>query len=365
MSKKTLIALACLAGVGSASAQVASTGGGAVTSSFVTLFGVIDAAAQYGDGSIDNNTRLVSGAHTSSRLGFRGVEDLGGGLGAGFWLEIGLNADDGTGQASNTNNQPSGAGVAGAGVSFNRRSTVSLMGTDWGELRIGRDYVATFRNRDQVDPFGTVGVGQNQADNGSIVGVTSTRASNMIGYFLPANRLGGFFGEAQYYLGETPGNSDGDGWQARLGYGTSMWGIALAGAKTRYTQSATLGDTTVWNVGAHLDFGWTRFSAGYYRDEVDRIGGLKATGYLVGAVVPIRNDVIRASYSSYGTDAAGDPTARKLAIGYVHNLSKRTAAYATYAHIDNRGTSAVGLGGSSTASGANSDGFDIGLKHSF
>ena len=59
------------------------------------------------------------------------------------------------------------------------------------------------------------------------------------------------------------------------------------------------------------------------------------------------------------------PATRKLAVGYVYNLSKRTAAYATYAHVDNRGTAAVGLGGSTTAAGRNSDGFDIGLKHSF
>ena len=99
MNKQTVIALACLAGAASASAQVGSTGAGPVTSSSVNLFGVVDAAAQFGDGSINDNARLVSGANTASRVGFRGVEDLGGGLGAGFWLEIGVNADDGTGQA--------------------------------------------------------------------------------------------------------------------------------------------------------------------------------------------------------------------------------------------------------------------------
>src|SRR6185369_9361353 len=109
------------------------------------------------------------------------------------------------------------------------------------------------------------------------------------------------------------------------------------GAKTNYTQSATIGDTKVWNVGAHLDFGWTRFSAGYYEDKVERTVGVKATGFLLGAVIPLRNDQIKVSYSSYGTDEAGDPTARKLAIGYVYAISKRTSAYATYAHVDNKG----------------------------
>ena len=362
MKKHGVFALAGLACAFGASAQVGGTGAGAVTSSNVTLFGVVDAAVAWGDGSVNSNTRLVSGANTASRLGFRGVEDLGGGLGAGFWLEMGVNADDGTGQASNSNNQPSGAGVGGAGVSFNRRSTVSLMG-DWGELRLGRDFVATFRNRDQVDPFSTSGVGDNQADAGSIVGVTSTRASNMIGYFLPAHRLGGFFGEAQYYMGENAGNSDGDGFQARLGWAGGNFGIAGAYGKTKYTQSATIGDTEVWNVGVHYDFGFARLSAGYYDDRVKQAVERKATGYLVGAVVPFGASVFKASFSSYDIKDTG--ATRKLALGYQYNLSKRTAAYATYAHVDNRGQAAVGLNGSTTEPGKNSDGVDIGLKHSF
>ena len=78
-----------------------------------------------------------------------------------------------------------------------------------------------------------------------------------------------------------------------------------------------------------------------------------------------RNALIEDCELSTRTDAAGDPTAKKLAVGGVYNLSKRTAAYATYAHLENKGPSAVGLNGSSTATGKNSDGFDLGLKHTF
>jgi len=370
MRKLGFIALAAMACATGAFAQVASTGQGPVSSSTATLFGVVDAAYSYGDGSNNHVQKLVSGANTSSRLGFRAFEDLGGGLAAGAWLEAGVNNDDGTGTASSTNNQATTAAPAGTqGLTFNRRSTVSLISADWGELRLGRDYTATFRNRDQTDPFTTNGVGANQANAGSIVGVTSTRASNMVGYFLPAARLGGFFGELQYYMGENASNAvnpvDGSGWQGRLGYNNGPFGIALAGGWTSYQQTATTGDFDMWNIGGHFEFGFGRVTAGYFEDKLKQFQTLKATGYIVGVIVPWGVTDLKASYSSYGTDAAGDPKSDKIAVGVVYNLSKRTAAYATYAHVDNRGPAAVGLNGSSTAPGSNSDGFDIGLKHSF
>src|SRR5205085_4224819 len=129
--KKSLIALAVMAAAGAASAQ-----------SSVTLFGIVDAAVSRYDsgGSGDAVTKLTNSGYNSSRLGFRGTEDLGGGTSASFWLEAGLANDDGQGAATNSNNQASGAGAAVAGrqgLTFNRRSTVSLSG-GWGEGRLGR-----------------------------------------------------------------------------------------------------------------------------------------------------------------------------------------------------------------------------------
>ena len=84
--KKSLVALAVLAASGAAMAQ-----------SSVTLFGVVDAGYAVGNGSISNKTQLRNSGYNSSRLGFRGVEDLGGGMKAGFHLEAGVNNDDGSG----------------------------------------------------------------------------------------------------------------------------------------------------------------------------------------------------------------------------------------------------------------------------
>ncbi|SEG97868.1 porin, partial [Variovorax sp. NFACC29] len=109
--KKTLTAFAALAVCGLASAQ-----------SSVTLFGVVDAGLTYqsttsrdtttGASVKQSKTSLGNSAYNSSRIGFRGTEDLGGGLAASFWLEAPITNDDGA-----------------TGIStFSRRSTVSLSG---------------------------------------------------------------------------------------------------------------------------------------------------------------------------------------------------------------------------------------------
>ena len=126
--KKSLLALAVLgAFAGVASAQ-----------SSVTLYGTIDLSAKYvkNTGS-DRRVSLSQDGINSSQLGFKGVEDLGGGLKAGFVLLSGINADTGTANAK----------------FWNRRATVSLMG-NFGEVRLGRDYTPTFWNNTIFDAFG-------------------------------------------------------------------------------------------------------------------------------------------------------------------------------------------------------------------
>ena len=347
---------------------------GASGGSSVTLFGIFDATLGYGTGSMANKTQLYSGGNSTSRLGFRGVEDLGGGMGASFWLEAGLNVDDGTGQSTNINNQPSGSTSVG-GLTFNRRATVSL--TDfWGELRLGRDFTAHYRNRTDVDPFDNNGVGNIQPNAGTIAGPTSTRASNMVGYFLPAN-LGGFFGEVQYYMGENasgspnylvgnPNADDGDGYSGRLGYASGPFAIAVAAGKTKFAQTASTGDIDSANIGASWDFGVVDVSAGYYRDKVNQFLPVTATGYVVGAIVPVfAFDQLKIAWSSYGTDAPGDPQARKLSLGYVYNLSKRTALYASYGHVANSGGSSVAVNGGITGPNQSAWGYDLGMRHRF
>jgi predicted porin len=356
--KKSLIALAVMAAAGAASAQ-----------SSVTLFGIVDAALTIGRGTVSDRTQITDSGYNSSRLGFRGTEDLGGGMSASFWLEAGLNNDNGTGDPTNVNNQGAVASSGGTqGLTFNRRSTVSLAG-GWGEARIGRDYVPAFWNLTVFDPFGTNGVGTTATLG--LGHATAVRASNSVGYFLPPN-LGGFYGQAQYFLGENAENGaatedDGRGWGLRLGYGAGPFNVALGYTKTEYTVAGLNADVEALNIGGQWDFGMAKLMGQFVRDEV---AGVDAKGWLIGALVPVGAGEIRASYSTYRVDAVllpliDEPRVRKIALGYVHNLSKRTALYATYARVRNSGGSAVALGGSTTGVNESSSGFDLGVRHSF
>jgi predicted porin len=356
--KKSLIALAVLASfAGVASAQ-----------SSVTLFGIVDATLAHGSGSASNKTQLTNSGYNSSRLGFRGTEDLGGGMSASFWLEAGLNNDDGQGAATNSNNQATGAGAAVAGrqgLTFNRRSTVSLAG-GWGELRLGRDYTPQFWNLTVFDPFGTNGVGTTQTLNSIITGVTAVRASNSIGYFLPGN-LGGFYGQVQYYLGENNSNvankDDGTGYGLRLGFANGPFNVALALSRTKYAA----GDVQQNNVAGQWDFGVAKLMGEYSFDKNEAVTSGKGKGYLIGGLIPVGAGEIRLAYSRYKVElAAATPTAKKYALGYDYNLSKRTVLYATYAHVSNSGGSGQALNGATlTSPNDSSSGYDFGIRHAF
>lgn len=349
--------------------------------SSVTLFGIVDAAVTMGRGSTANRTQLTSGALSTSRIGMRGTESLGGGMTASFWLEAGINTDTGLGAPTNTNNQANGTGAAGAGtqgLTFNRRSTVSLTG-GWGELRLGRDYNPQFWNRNVFDPFGSVGVGASLAHidayglnpvgaggpyaRGAGVNGLGVRSSNSIGYFLPAN-IGGFYGQAQYYLGENARNGaatqdDGRGYGARLGYAAGPVNAAVAYQRSEFAA----GDVKSMNVGLSWDFGMAKAMALYSRDSVP---GQRDTSWVLGAVVPVGPGLLNASFSQLTSSTpTAAPRARKLAVGYVHNFSKRTAVYTTFARVANSQGQSIALGGATTAVNQSSTGLDLGVRHSF
>lgn len=336
--------------------------GAASAQSAVTLFGVLDANLALGRGTVADRDQIGHSGNQSSRLGFRGTEDLGGGMSASFWLEAGLNNDDGSGQLTNTNNQADGA-TGGKGLTFNRRSTVSLAG-GWGELRLGRDYAPQYWNLYFSDPFGGVGVGlpvtTGYLYRGITGGVGAVRASNSIGYFLPGN-LGGFYGQAQYSLGENQSNAvsnDGKGAGLRVGFANGPFNVGVATARTRYAG----GDTRQSNLFGTYDFGVAKVGASISRDRKDVVEG---QGWQLSSWVPLGAGQILAGFSRYETNQAGNPESKQLSLGYVHNLSKRTALYTTVARVKNSGGADYALNGSETAPNASSTGLDLGVRHNF
>ena len=375
--KKSLIALAALgAFAGAASAQ-----------SSVTLFGILDTgirAVRNGDGGTVKS--LTSDGLSSSRLGFRGEEDLGGGLKAGFWLEGRVGVD--TGDAGfNTSAAPSVANGNGANTTykfFNRRTTISLMGP-FGEVRLGRDYLPTFLNLAAFDAYGAVGLGNILNLTGSAAlnypagtlgsGGNLIRADNSVGYLLPAN-LGGLYGQVMAAMGEGTNQQNGNNGRyvgGRIGYAAGPFDVAAAYGNTRIPGND---DYRVWNLGGSFNFGVAKLSALYHRAE-DTPSGLARISqrlYGIGANVPLGQGEFRATYQrsdlSGGTVVGlrNEDDARQYAVGYIYNLSKRTALYTDVSRLQNRGGSLLTIPGGTGfnfTGGQNSTAFAAGVRHSF
>jgi predicted porin len=346
--KKSLIALAVLA----------AASGAAMAQSSVTLFGIVDAGVGRVSGGGHSVTGLTNSGIASSRLGFRGVEDLGGGLSAGFWLEGGMSNDTGTG---------AGGGAAGPGFEFKRRSTISLMG-NFGEVRLGRELTVGYVNSTAADVFGDNGVGASIGKN-HFAGVIETRKGNGISYILPSN-LGGIYGQVQYVFGETASNAaydkTGDYFGARVGYRNGPLDTAIAFAKGRGATAAQ--DADQFNIFASYDLGVVKPFIGFNQEKNKADVQTKFQSYLLGLTAPVGPGTVRLSYN-HVDQKNSDNDANKLAVGYVYDLSKRTALYGTYAHVNNKGAATFGAtpGGLTfvTPAGQNVNGYEFGVRHSF
>ena len=337
--KKSLLALAVL-GVfaGAASAQ-----------SSVTLYGTVDLSAKYvkNEGS-NRRLSLSQDGINSSQLGFRGIEDLGGGLKAGFDLLAGVNADTGT-----TNTK-----------FFNRRSVIKLIG-NFGEIRAGRDYTPTFWNNTIYDAFGTNGLGDS-SHVAQLLTATFVRADNQIEYFLPSN-LGGFYGQAMVAAAES--GPQGRYVGARVGFAAGPFDVAVAYG-TQRSAAPTGGDDKTLNVGGSYDFGFMKL-LGYI--DRDTQTGLKDTRGSISAVVPFGQSEVHVGYSRgkfTNSTANYSNTVWQLAATYQYNLSKRTAMYGTVVDLKNGNQAKNSVAGGSAITavptpGGSSKGFEMGMRHFF
>ena len=361
--KKSLIALAVLAASGAAMAQ-----------SSVTLYGVADAGVTYLNGA-DNWSGVTSGNNLTSRLGFRGVEDLGGGLKANFVIEGGFNLDNGDGASSYA------GAKAGEGFQFKRRSTVGLSG-GFGEVRMGRELTAAYNATARYDVFGSVGIGQSRlwADGGVVDAsanatavTTNQRISNALTYVSPD--FSGFKFGLNYGFGETTAsNSDSGYLGAGLMYdnGPLSLGLGLerlnSGANT-----VVASDIDAWSLGGSYDFGVAKLLAGYRQSTVD-IATVenKRNGYYLAVTAPVGPGLVRASYNRYENKYnGGKDKADQLSVGYVYGLSKRTSVYGTYSYLkqkDFNGVPAAAmytLGTGGLKDSGKQQGFQVGVSHSF
>jgi predicted porin len=296
--KKTLIALAAVAATGVAFAQ-----------SSVTIYGKVDVAVE----KVNGASASMASIH-GSRLGFRGAEDLGGGLQAKFHLEHRLRPDTGADASFN----PGGTSAAGvvtppSSTMWNGLSTVGLAGS-FGEVRLGRYYSANFLGaNNKPDPFGGDGQGALRA-----IGMQTTAA-----FIRTANIL--------HYSGSFSGVNVAVSTGLKEGAAKAHNSFALSYAKGPLdvgfgTDKGVPG--TLTNAYATYDLGVAKLALGL--GNLKNASNVKVEGLLIGATIPAGPGRVQVGVATAKNKTTGVKTNQKLGLGYVYPLSKRTFLETTF-----------------------------------
>ena len=330
--KKTLIALAVLAASGAAMAQ-----------SSVTLYGVVDANLTWEDNGAQSITRMDPSRLNGNRFGFRGVEDLGGGMSAIFQLESGFNLDTGA--------------SASATSFFNRLSFVGLTG-GFGTVKLGRQNNALYSNLGTFDPMGNALAG----DSASLFQYSGSRNDNVISYNYSAS---GFRGEVQYGLGEVAGNSSANRMVGGfLGYKMGPLDVVLTYQDTKNVANTDSAKVTL--LGGNYNFGVVKAFAAYSTEK--GLGTTDVRDLLLGLTAPIgAAGTAMVSYIKEDDRRNANRDSSLIAVGYKHDLSKRTALYTSYGQMKNDRNVANRAGGAAlvTPLGNTSKLFNVGVRHMF
>lgn len=324
----TLAALSCLAAVASAQS--------------VTIYGLLDLSVQHlrsGDASPNAGaslTRLADGTlyGPGSRLGFRVLEDLGGGLKAGGVMENGFFADTG--------------GLAQGGRFFGRQVFIFLT-SEWGELRMGRQYMLA----DEVLPYTSPVGGLTVLNPGSPytyaagtmpIFIDPNRVDNAVHYLSPV--FGGFRLQGMVAAGEGVN----DRYHAlKASYANGPINVAVAYEQSKARIVLPGGNSTVnkiFQVGGNYDFGVVRVFGGYQqaKDMTTGIGTQVGTltlpglnglvsemrSYNLGASMPVGATTFVANYAraKYSSSASGlDTNVSRYGFGATYQFSKQTAVY--------------------------------------
>jgi predicted porin len=321
--KKSLIAVAALAAVSAASAQ-----------SSLNVYGVADVMLSKDTVRADNppDAMLRNGGISGSRLGFKGTEDLGGGLKANFLLEQGIDL------------------TSGAAKGFNRQAYVGMSG-GFGEVKFGNVYTAYDDISGATNPgFDSQLSVENQL--WASTGYTSNPGSNI--YYATPN-FGGFSGAVSYSLDGSKNEVVaihakfengpiyvGLAYQDDEDYGNAF-NTANAAAILAGTVSAKSADKYTRLNGSY-DFGSFKLLAGY-----GKVKNADVTEYSIGADVPVAtNLVLSGGYASSKNNATGVRGYGFNLVG-AYSLSKRTTVYGGFRNNEklNDGTfddSRVGVG---------------------
>lgn len=374
--QKKLIALA-IAGLG--------LSGAAFAQSNVTVYGIVDVSYDITDNG--DPTAGASGIRTSkissnsSRLGFKGSEDLGGGLKAVFQIESAINSDSG----------------AAAGTTLAGRNTFVGLAGGFGTVQLGHFDTPYKTATRALDPFGDyLGDNRNLMGKGTIG--FDGRPDNIIAYISPTFG-GGFTVTAAYVAGAeaavTGGQDKGSAWSFNGTYSTGPWYatvaherhsfgtaatgsiVSTAGAADKVERASKLGvgyKDAVWTLGFVYESVSDDFPAVATAGAAALPASWEHKAWTLAGTYTAGANVFKAAYTHAGDRAdVSDTGAKQWAIGVDRILSKRTKLFAQYVKLSNEDKSSfysltgAGSTGSVTAKGAGADpsAWTFGMRHTF
>jgi predicted porin len=337
--------------IGGAAAALAMAMSGAQAQSSLQLMGTIDGfvGSMRMAGDAGRTPVVNSGGMTTSWFGFKGTEDLGGGLKANFALTSFLQADIG---------QP---GRFAGDPFFSRDANVGLSG-GFGRISVGRDLAPNFLPTVIFNPFGDsftfsplvlhANVPLFNGTNWAPTTPSDTGWGNEIVYTTPD--FGGLSGNVHYQLGEVTNDTGPHNVGANLLY---FHGPLAATAFYERDQISNpvpapfAGGAvkTDWMLGASYDFTAVKAYATYGKAR-SSLANPTAKTVSLGASVPVGAGKVLAGVARTKVDL-GD-TRTTTTVGYDHNLSKRTDVYAMLMH-------------DSITNFQKGDSFGVGVRHSF
>ncbi len=337
--------------------------GGVWAQSSVTLYGSADAFLGNVRVGSSSRTTMLDGGNAASRIGFRGVEDLGGGMKAGFVLESGLFLQNGQGT------------IPGPGMNWARQSFLYVDGP-WGKLEMGRMYTPMFFTLLKSDPFNMNAVFSplnSVAMTDAQLGLRAfaARASNQFRYNLPSSLP--ISGSVAYGPGDTTEKTVKRSAFMGGNLGWTSGGLTLGYAFQQQNDGAEAPITTrLAKSRTHL------LSATYQTSKFKVSGNVARNASNLDGVPAAKLFSLGASYSFTPASTVMaevlhrrvDHSARKqnvLALGYDHNLSKRTALYGRVMWVSNKANASANLGGATVPanSGNNIRIVGLGIRHHF
>ena len=307
--KKSLIALAVLAASGAAMAQ-----------SSVTLYGVVD----LGIGKLGKGKVAMQGGQIVnngvSRIGFRGVEDLGGGLKVGFNYEQGINAEN------------------GAAGGYERQANVWVDG-GFGQFKMGRALTPSYNGMEVWELLGAP-IYSVVGNTYGYVGKASARNSSQFSYKTPV--FSGFSGEIGFVTKGDFGN-DKSKVDANISYVNGPLGVAFSYSKVTKAKAN-------YALGGKYNFGTFELAASYNdaRDYDVNPNVGRRSGFTIGGLVKFENmslalDVARDTKHQAVNPAVKYKKYTNAVVEAKYALSKRTFFYADYLRLDSTNNYGIGL----------------------